>query len=134
MSEYVTDTHALIWHLTGALKLSDTARKAFDLADEGWNRIHVPGIILIKLVYLVEKRRIDSALFDQTIALLKREAGSYTVAPLNISVAQALKGVERDLVPDMPDRIIVATASSLGMPLISADQSIRRVQAIPVIW
>ena len=33
MSEYVTDTHALVWHLTQSKKLSQTAWTIFEGAD-----------------------------------------------------------------------------------------------------
>jgi len=40
-------------------------------------------------------------------------------------VALALREVERRLVPDLPDRIITATALHLGLPLISRDRQIQ---------
>jgi len=48
-------------------------------------------------------------------------------------VATALKDIPRNLVPDMPDRIIAATALHLGLPLVTRD---RRLQAagIDTIW
>jgi hypothetical protein len=35
MSEYVTDTHVLHWHLTGDSRLSPTARQLLTEADAG---------------------------------------------------------------------------------------------------
>ncbi len=35
MSGYVTDTHALLWHLYGNSKLSPAAKSIFDRADAG---------------------------------------------------------------------------------------------------
>ena len=37
--------------------------------------------------------------------------------PLDYNVASALRSIPRDIVPDMPDRIIAATALHLGLPL-----------------
>lgn len=37
-------------------------------------------------------------------------------------------------VADMPDRIIVATALHLGLPLISRDAAIARSAAVPMVW
>ena len=39
----------------------------------------------------------------------------------------------RDVVPDMPDRIIAATAVHLGLPLITRDERIRSA-GIKTIW
>jgi len=48
-------------------------------------------------------------------------------------VAEALGTIPGKLVPDMPDRIIAATALHLGVPLVTCD---RRLQSggIRVIW
>jgi PIN domain nuclease of toxin-antitoxin system len=54
MGEYVTDTHALDWHLAHDSALSPTTRRIFEAADEGQHRIHVAGITLIEMVYLGE--------------------------------------------------------------------------------
>lgn len=53
--KYVTDTHALYWHLTKNPKLSKKAKKIFQEADSGVHQVMIPGIVLIEMVYLVEK-------------------------------------------------------------------------------
>jgi predicted nucleic acid-binding protein len=52
---------------------------------------------------------------------------------LDDAVALAVSRVSRDAVPDMPDRIIAATAVHLDLPLVSRDGYIR-VAGIEVIW
>ena len=134
MSEYVTDTHALVWHLSKGPKLSEAAKTVFVQADAGWHRIFVPGIVLIELVYLIEKHRLDKSLFHRAAALLNTPGGSYAIAPLDVQVAQAFEDIDHTTVPDMPDRIIVATAKRMGLPLISRDRAISQVTLINVIW
>jgi len=53
--------------------------------------------------------------------------------PLDRYVAQALNHVARTEVPDMPDRIIAATALHLGIPLISRDGRIE-TSSLTTIW
>lgn len=61
--------------------------------------------------------------------------------PINVSaislvdaaVAEAVYKVPRSAVPDMPDRIIAATALHLGLPLITRDQRIQSA-GIKTIW
>jgi predicted nucleic acid-binding protein len=48
-------------------------------------------------------------------------------------VADSVELIDRNLVPDMPDRIIAATALCLGAALISRDRKIRSSQ-IHTIW
>jgi len=43
-----------------------------------------------------------------------------------------MKQIPREIVPDMPDRIIAATALQLQLPLISCDSKIRKV--LNTIW
>ena len=49
------------------------------------------------------------------------------------TVTGYLHQVERDQVPDMPDRIIAATALTLGVPVISRDSKIR-LSSVATIW
>ena len=67
------------------------------------------------------------------LALLKVPHASYVTAPLDSAIAQAMRRVPRDAVPDMPDRIIATTALHLDVPIISRD---RRIQAsgLTTIW
>lgn len=52
---------------------------------------------------------------------------------LDAAIALALKRIRRDEVPDLPDRIIAATASFHGVPVVSCDRRIRSSN-IPTIW
>lgn len=134
MSEYVTDTHSLIWHLTSSPRLSTTAQQIFRLADAGGNRIFVPGIVLIEMVYLAEKGKIAADLVNQVIALLDIPNGSYAVAPLDQSTARALRFVPRNAIPDMPDRIVAATARQLDLPLMTCDAVISTASIVEIVW
>jgi predicted nucleic acid-binding protein len=44
-----------------------------------------------------------------------------------------MQQVSRDDVPDMPDRIVAATALYLGVPVISRDGKIRAAN-VPSVW
>jgi predicted nucleic acid-binding protein len=49
----------------------------------------------------------------------------FVLAPLDRRVADAVAGVTRGVVPDMPDRIVAATALALGLPLVTRDTQTR---------
>lgn len=134
MSEYVSDTHALYWHLTNDPRLSARARQVFLDTDRGSHRLFVPGIALVELVYLVERGRLAAAPVEHLLRLVGPIGGSYSVAGLDHGTVQALRHVPRLAVPDMPDRIIVATALQLGLTLITRDDRIRRAATVPILW
>ena len=52
----------------------------------------------------------------------------------NRNIAQALHLVDRHQVPDLPDRIIAATALHLGVLVISRDTKIQLSNIINTIW
>ena len=134
MSQYVTDTHALIWHLYADPKLSPTCQSIFDRTDAGEDAIFVPSITLIEILYLAEKKRISANAVETSISLIASEAENYQIAPLNIAVVQATQRIDRSAVPELPDRIIAATALSLGLPLMSRDLKIASISSLKVIW
>jgi len=45
-----------------------------------------------------------------------------------------MRDIPRSAIPDMPDRIIAATARQLGRPLITRDTDIHNARVVSVIW
>jgi PIN domain nuclease of toxin-antitoxin system len=135
-SEYVTDTHPLVWHLAHDARLSPRAAAVFQRADCGKARVWVPSIALIEIRYLYEKGKIGCSEWMRATSALSQldETSSYAIAPLDWAIARMMEEVPRSAVTDMPDRIIVATARHLGLPLLSKDQQILRANLVPVIW
>jgi PIN domain nuclease of toxin-antitoxin system len=134
VSSYVTDTHALIWHLTADAQLSTTCREVFEAADRGEATIWIPAIVLVETVYLAEKARFPSALVTQMLDLVDPPSAGYIVATLDAGVVRSLAAIDRSEVPDMPDRIIAATALKLGIPLLTRDRKIRSALGSRAIW
>ncbi len=134
MKAHVADTHALIWYIQDSPRLSPRVRLLFSRADEGEASIVIPTIVLVEMTYLAEKKRIANTLVKAAMNLLRETSESYRIAPLDFAVVEALERAPRSLVPDMPDRIIAATAFSLGLPLLSRDRALAAVEELEVIW
>jgi PIN domain nuclease of toxin-antitoxin system len=132
-TDYVTDTHGLIWYLEDSPLLGLHAKAAFDACDSGECIIYIPTICLIEIVYLEEKGRIAPNLFAQLRAELAAGSTGLRLADLTLDVAASLAGISRSEVPDMPDRIVAATALHLGLPLISRDRKIQ-LSSVPSLW
>jgi PIN domain nuclease of toxin-antitoxin system len=133
MPDAVTDTHALIWYLQDDRRLSVAAGACFDDCQTDGGRIRVPSICVVEIVYLSEKHRIP---IDTLSAFLIELAAADTIlqfAELDLSTVLALQRVPRATIPELADRIIAATAVSLGLPLISRDAAIR-ASGLTTIW
>ena len=133
MSAVVVDTHTIVWYLSLDSRLSAVAAAALDSATAAGEHIHVPSICLVELTYLVEKRRLPVAARDRLIQALNDPTAPCLLAALDRTVADALESVNRAEVPDLPDRIVAATAVALGTPLISRDRKIQTSQ-VHSIW
>ena len=56
------------------------------------------------------------------------------LAALDRKISEKIKQIDRGIVPDMPDRIIAATALSLGTPLVTCDSKIQNLTSVSIIW
>ncbi len=130
---YVVDTHILIWHLQSSTRLSPQARSIWAQVDCGEAIALVPTIVLVEMIYLAEKGRIDEGLLKIAVDRLEEGSENYHVTPLDLAVVEGLSRVPRSVVPDMPDRIIAATALAHGLPLLSRDSSIAQLTEIQVV-
>ncbi len=133
MIRAVADTHAILWYLYNDPRLSATAGSTMDSAVQAGDEIAISSISLVEIAYLVEKNRIASDAFDRVVAELNTAGTSLREVNLDQQVADKLRQIDRAQVPDMPDRIIAATALMLGVPAISRDRKIQ-ASAITTIW
>ena len=85
------------------------------------------------MVYLIEKGRIPAnALSDLRSATADPKAVLRHV-PLDEDIASKMMEVPRQQLPDLPDRVIAATALFYGVPVLSRDHRIRS-STIRSIW
>jgi PIN domain nuclease of toxin-antitoxin system len=129
----VADTHTIIWYLANDARLSMKAKATLDDAVRSGEQIAISAITLVEVVYLVEKGRVPAGRFTQLMAALDDPDSVLIEMAVTPAIARTLSRVDREQVPDMPDRIIAATALHLGIPVISRDGKIRTSE-ITTIW
>ncbi|MGP8245766.1 MAG: type II toxin-antitoxin system VapC family toxin [Bryobacteraceae bacterium] len=129
----VADTHAALWHLFDDARLSAPARAFFDKAATDRRRVVVSFVSLAEIVYLVEKNRLPPLAYDDLRAALGDPDHILKEAPFTLEIVDAMRRVSRAAVPDMPDRIVAATAVYFGVPVISRDGRIR-ASSVHTVW
>lgn len=123
----------MLWFLTADPRLSDTAREVINQAAQQQEQIALSSISLIEIAYLEEKGRIPHHSLATLLNLLDEPNPWIAEIPVDRTILAALAEVDRATVPDMPDRIIAATALHLSVPLVSRDHKIRTSQ-VQTIW
>jgi PIN domain nuclease of toxin-antitoxin system len=122
----VADTHAGLWYLFGDPRLSMAAKASFETAAKSRRKILLSVISLAEVIYYVrEKPRSRVGLHDPDHVPEE--------APVTAEIIEALIDVPRSDIPDMPDRIVAATAVYFGVPTISRDGRIR-VSKVQTVW
>lgn len=64
---YLTDGHALLWHLYWPQRLGGAAQRVFSDADTGQVCIHVPAVVVAEALMVVQKRRLPGASLDHLL-------------------------------------------------------------------
>lgn len=127
------DTHALIWYLYDDPRLSKKARDVLEKAASSSEQIACSALTLAEILYLQEKERIPAETFNRLVEALETKNSLLVVAPVTLAVVIAMQNIPRTEVPDLPDRVIAATALHLSVPLISRDRKIA-VSRVSTIW
>jgi len=129
----VADTHTALWHLFDDPRLSRAAADFINDAATARRKIALSAISLAEVVYLVEKKRLPPSAYDDLASALADPEHVFTEAACTSAVVQAMRQVLRAEVPDMPDRIIAATAVYFDVPVISRDGRIRAA-SVKTVW
>lgn len=127
------DTHSAIWYVSEPKRLSQRALRAIRSAISKGMPCYLSAISIIETIYLMERVRLPFAALQQLEAGLKDPASGLLVVPVDEAVVEQIYRIPRENVPDMPDRIIAATALHLQIPLITRDLKIQATH-VKTIW
>jgi PIN domain nuclease of toxin-antitoxin system len=133
MSAVVVDTHALLWYLFDPNRLSPDASNAFDQAATSGDPVYLSSISLIELRYLIEKRTFVEGHFTAVLDAITSPLHNLKIVSVDFDIVARIGEIPRNQVPDMPDRIIAATALVLDLLLVTRDLAIR-TSPIKTIW
>lgn len=129
----VTDTHALLWAMTGqARKLGRKARACFDRAEHGSGTIYVPAFTLVEISELVHRGRVTLPTDLTTWVRALSTSGRFVIHDLDVEVV--LRTSMLHDIPERSDRIIAASAAVLECPLITRDAAVAQSAGVVQLW
>lgn len=130
MNGLLLDTHVWIWlSIEDKKSLSPRASKTLQQAPLKW----ISAISCWELAKLVEKGRIGFSI--PTLNWIRRSFQEYNIRMVELTAEIAvestlLKGVHAD----PADQIIAATSRVTGMPLLTSDKRLRRLEGVDTVW
>ena len=119
----VIDTHALIWLFEGDPRFGGKARQTLEQEREAGG-VHIAAISIWETAMLIDKGRIALSRpvrewFDGALLL-----PGFHLASISVAIGVDAGSLPGDIHGGPADRLIVATARSLGCPVLTVDQKI----------
>lgn len=128
----VLDTHVALWALGDSGKLSAAALQAIEETESEGSRCAVSTLSFYEIARAIFRGRMTPLRpVDQILGEMEWR---FIVRPLTPAIALAAAQLPAAFPSDPFDRIIAATAMVEGVPLLTADQHIRRSRAVRTIW
>ena len=129
----VLDTHVWVWWVSTPDLLSKPAQEVIDGAMER-GEIFVSSISGWEIALLIRKGRLELTMpVEDWVA--RSEALSFVqFVPFDNRIALLSNRLPGELHEDPADRAIIATALTLGAPLVSKDGKIRDYPHVKTVW
>ena len=129
----VLDTHIWIWWISNPENLSLHAATAIETAVKK-SGIAISSISTWEVALLVKKGRLNF-LIDVRDWVRKTENLPFVqFTPVDNTIALRSMSIPGDFHPDPADRIITATALTMGVPLVTKDEKILNYPHVQTIW
>jgi PIN domain nuclease of toxin-antitoxin system len=126
------DTHVVLWLAFGQVKISKRAKAAIEEAPSSGDGLGIAGITLLEIATLEKKRSITVQTTLETF--LSEVEARFVVLPITGRMYMRAIGLLASFPSDPADCLIAATALVEGIPLVTADDEIRRSKAVTAIW
>ena len=129
----VLDTHIWLWWISNPENLSTAANQAIDQAitEDG---IIISSISTWEVALLVDKERLKLSI-DIRDWVRKTESLPFVrFMPVDNTISLRSVTLPGQFHPDPADRIITATAMTMGLPLVTKDDKIISYPHVQTIW
>lgn len=129
----VLDTHVWIWWVSKSTPLSTKARRLIEkgIAESA---LHVSAISVWEIAHLVKRGRLQLTMDPQDWIAQSEALPFLHGVPIDTRIALKSVQLPDSLHADPADRIIVATALTLGATLITTDEKLLRFREVTAVW
>ena len=129
----VIDTHIWIWYIDTPSVLSNKALTEIDNI-KNQSQVVISCISTWELYMLEKKKRLKLKIPAELWVKKCERLSFFNFLPVTNDIANIAVNLPDSLHQDPADRLIIATAKYLGVPLITKDKQIQDYKGIKTIW
>ena len=129
----VLDTHALVWWANGDAALSKKAKNAIERELDG-GQIMVSAISAWEIAMLVAHEKLVLSMDVPSWLSTVGQIEAVRFVPVDVEIGVKSTALPGEFHKDPADRMIVATARKLNVPLVTRDEKIRAYKHVKSIW
>lgn len=130
----VIDTHVLVWWVSGSDSLSDAADKIIKDTLNSNDEVIISSISAWEISMLIEKGRLVLSMDVESWFDEVSQIDGVRFMPVDNEISIKSTMLPGEFHKDPADRMIVATARKLAVPLITADEKIIHYEHVKTIW
>jgi PIN domain nuclease of toxin-antitoxin system len=130
----VIDTHVLVWWVSGEKSLSATAAKAIKDTLANGSEVNVSSISAWEVSMLIEKGRLVLSMDVESWLDEVTQIDGVRFVPVDNEIGIKSTELPGEFHKDPADRMIVATARKLAVPLVTADEKIINYEHVKTVW
>ena len=127
------DTHVWVWFVSNPELLSKAAKNAIDSAMEQ-KEIFISSISAWEIALLIAKGRLYLTLEVNDWVAKSERLPFLQFLPVDNYVAVKSVNLPQPLHSDPADRIIIATAITIGAPVVTKDEKVLNYPHVKTIW
>ncbi|RLA93523.1 MAG: VapC toxin family PIN domain ribonuclease [Deltaproteobacteria bacterium] len=129
----VLDTHVWVWYVSDPTQLSSKAAEYLEIGRKNGG-LYISCISAWEVALLVKKGRLRFTIDVEDWISRTERLSFFKFVPVDNTIAVKSVHLPGFSNPDPADRIIIATALHLGMPIVTKDEKLHSFKALKTIW